>query len=267
MKIPIWRRRLKVAHASLKDKATPKQVARHMQRIVDRQEPHLIGATEAQRGDSRAVNTLLASSGYESARAGGRMVTWKTRRLRLLGEPEWKRLTFIYSGNEAWRDLWVLVAKFVDLANGLRYCVFVFHFAAGVERGDRWKEQNVNGVRVHEVGWPVLRRLMEAADDDGFMPIAIGDTNLDAKRDSWKAYMARQMGDRINSVWKGRKPKKGSHGGRRGRLIDNMFAMLGWTRGWVMALARLRPMDHDVVIGILNLTPALRERGLLNRKK
>lgn len=267
MKIPVWKRRLTVAHASMKDKANPKQVARHMQRIVDRKEPHLIAGTEAQKGDSRAVNALLAPAGYKAARAGGRMVVYKKRRLRMIGTPEWRRLTFIYPEAEKWRDLWVLVVEFEDLVNGLIYRVFVFHLAAGVESGSKWKAQNVNGVKVHEAGWPIMRRLMEDAEKEGREPIMLGDTNLDAKRGVWKRYMEREMGPRINSVWEGRSPRKGTHGKKPGRLIDNMFAMLPWTKGWVMALKRWFPMDHDVVIGILNLTPALRKRGLLHRKK
>ena len=266
MKVPMWKRRLMVVQASMKDKATPSQVARHIQRIVKRQHAHLIGATEAQAQDSRAVKDLLGSDGYNATRKGGRLLVWRRERLRLMREPQWVRLTYEYSGNEEWRDAWVLVADFEDLANGLRYRVFLFHFPAGVEAGDNWKVRNVNGVRVHSVVWEILSRLMVDAEEEGYEPIALGDGNLNSLRKTWRAFKARELAP-VRSAWSYTLPKRGTHGGRPGRLIDEMLALLPFTKAWVMALVRWRPMDHDVIVGVLNLTPALNKRGLISRKK
>ena len=266
MKIPMWKRRLTVVQASLKDKATPSQVAKHIQRIVKRQHPHLIGATEAQGGDSRAVKDLLGAEGYNATRKGGRLAVWRVERLRLMRQPKWVRLTYVYPGTEAWRDAWVLILDFEDRANGLKYRVFLFHFPAGVEQGDLWKVKNVNGVRVHAIVWGLLRQLMVEAEREGYEPIALGDSNLNSLRKTWRQFKARHLNP-VQSAWAQHLQKRGSHGKKPGRLIDDMLALLPFTKAWVMALVRWFPMDHDVVIGVLNLTPALRKRGLLNRKK
>lgn len=251
---PMWKRRLKVAHASLKDKATPAQVAQHMQRIVDRQGPHLILTTEAQKGDSQATSKLLGPT-YDAARAGGRMAVWKVGRLRLLKKPEYIRLTWIYEGNEVWRDLHVTIFDFEDTATGLWFRVIVPHLASGVEMGDSWKPQNTKGRRVHDAGWPQIQALAVEARSHGYEVIVAGDGNLNLRRPVWRRYVEGHLRG-LTLVWKGRMPKRGSHGGG-GRLIDFLASNLAWTKGWVMPLKRRKPMDHDVIIGVLNLTPAL----------
>lgn len=261
MKLPkIWARRLTVVHASLKDKATPPQVAAHVQRVVKRIDPHLIATTEAQKGDTRATKPLLGV-GYNAVRAGGRMVVWKTKRLRLMRTPKWVRLTFVYSGDEAWRDLHVAVFDFEDRANGLLCRVIVPHFASGVEMGDGWKPQNANGRKVHDVGWPLVRGLAAAADTEGYEPIVLGDGNLNFLRDAWRKYVGRRLGS-LRLVWaQVPLPKRGTHGRRPGRLIDFVASTMPATKAWVSTLKRWRPMDHDPIVAVLNLTPAIKRRA------
>lgn len=262
-RLPIWARRLTVAHASLKDQASPAQVAKHMQRVVKKVGPHLIATTEAQKGDTRATRDLLGPE-YHAARAGGRMAVWKRGRLRLMSEPQWIRLTFVYSEAEAWRDLWIAIFEFEDLANGLRYRVIIPHFAAGVEYGNGWKPQNVKGRQVHEKGWPRVRDVAAQAVRDGFIPIVMGDSNLNSLRLFWQNYIQDRLGT-VRSVWSDHRSKKGSHGGRPGRLIDLIASTLPSTKAWVARLKRWKPMDHDVVVAVFNLTPAI--AALIRKKK
>lgn len=263
-RLPRWRRRLTVAHASLKDLATPAQVATHFRRIVRRLGPHLATGTEAQAGDARAVKDLLGPT-YNAARAGGRIFVWKTKRLRLMREPTWSRLTHAYDGDEAWRDLHVADADFEDLATDLRYRAIVPHLAAGVELGDHWNAANPRGVQVHEDGWPLLHALAVQAEAEGFIPIVLGDTNLNALRPTWRQYMARHMKEH-RSAWETRLPRRGSHGRGRGRLIDNLFARTRVVRAGVAGLRRWKPMDHDVIYAVLDLTAAIRERSTTPKK-
>ena len=267
MKLPkIWARRLTVVHASLKDKATPAQVATHMQRIVRRLDPHLIGTTEAQKGDTRATKLLLGGT-HNAVRAGGRMVVWKRKRLHLMREARWVRLTFAYDGDEAWRDLWVCIVDLEDLANGLRYRVIVCHFAAGVELGDGWKSQNTKGRTVHDTGWELVDDLAADAAAAGYEPIVLGDGNLNFLRKAWRDYVGARL-VAVQVVWEQvRLPRRGSHGGRPGRLIDFIASNMPATKAWVAALVRWIPMDHDVIVAVLNLTPAIRRRQSAPKKK
>lgn len=228
-----------------------------MRRIVRKHQPHIITSTEAQPGDSRAVQALLPK--YGAYRAGGRMVVWKLERLDLDGKPEYIRLTHVYDDPEGWRDLHVTRAYFNDLANGLRYCFLIPHAAATVENGNSWNLRNPKGVAVHEQGWPLVAWMASRAEAEGCLTFIVGDSNLDQKRDVWRAYLTRQL--KRPSVWEGRVPKLGSHGRKWGRLIDTCHTSVKVARAFVSTMPKRWPMDHGVIVMAYDLTAALRRKG------
>lgn len=261
----------------MKDDATPAQVAAHVKRIIRRHKVHVVTGTEAQRGDSRAV--AAAVPGYGSRRAGGRIVTWRKERLRIVFSGYF-RLTEVYDDPEGWRDMHVGVFVLEDLANGLHHCFIVPHAAATVQHGTGWNPRNVKGRQSHEQGWPKVRELADAAESGELAEWVRGrpetydarpldkmgralayvntDANLDQKVRKWRVWLSGQLGR--PSVWSGRVPKLGSHGAKFGRLIDTCHTTVRVVRAFVSRMKKRWPMDHGVIVMVFDLTAELRKR-------
>lgn len=251
-----WNRKIDFAHASLKDTASPDQIAALNNRIMRRHNPHMITYTEVQRGDAQAIR--VSSPGLGAAKCGGRMLVWKEKRFRLLRAPVWKRLTHEYPAAEAWRDLHVAIYDVEDLSNGAWLRIFVYHLAASVQHGNGWNPDNKRGVAVHNIGWPLLASLMESAEKDGYAVLAVGDGNLDYKNVHWQRYLEKKVS--YPNIFAGRVPKRGSHGSTFGRLIDCAFTSLFVRKAVVSKMKKRKPFDHGVIVFTLGLKSYLRQK-------
>lgn len=153
---------------------------------------------------------------------------------------------------------WGVWARFTLLEHwrtGQTVLVSGVHSPARVEVGDRWRTdrvgaRNVRAYREMLETWPrILLAYLERDDVDHVL--ALGDLNVNLRRQAWRIRLARAFAP-LRSVWAGRWPHTGSHK-TSARLIDGGYTDMHTDSQRVGALAR--SSDHRPIFGRSWLRP------------
>lgn len=245
--IPVLPVPLTVVHASLHYSASARLVAAYMAALVREHSADLITATEAKGfGKVRATQKALGA-GWAVRRRGEYMVAWRTAVLRRRDAPLVARLTYVNRGAARWRDLYVGTFPLEHLPTRTPLSVEVGHLAAGVEHGDKYRADPASAlsVKTNRRGLLQWSRIIRPA---GVVPILCFDANLDQKRDAWVEHLESRLS--IPSIWRGRDPKRGTHGRR---LIDTIHTTAPVKAAHVSPFNPPAPVDHRAIVARLEL--------------
>lgn len=214
---------LVVVHASGRFDAPAPAVAKYHADLIRHYDPDLLTATEAEQpGIAVAIQAALGD-GYAVDQVAEYLCIRKVATVAAVGTPERVRLTRTEGLHQDWRNLFIGAFPLRLTSTGCDLTVTVGHCPSAVQAGDRYDGRRVL-VATSRTGFRKWGKWMDAQPATTLL-LACMDSNLDHHRLAWRVRLHRWL--HAGSIWTRRRPKTGSHAGRR--LIDAIYIRHGRT--------------------------------------
>lgn len=234
------------AHISGRFDCNPRAFARYVKDVVTRGRCTSFTTTETY-GSLKPMRWHL--DGWIITRRGEYVIGVRRDTYRRTQWTSFSRLSEIYTGRQEWRDLFAYRRTFTHIATGRRVLFISAHAPSHVELGDNWRggsqtEASKNGLT--KMGRNIRKNL---ARRPGLVVVAGLDTNMDHKREVWRARATSMIG--LPSMWDARRPGVGTHGKR---VIDVIYSNAPMHSATVSSAPRTSPkLDHLAAVVAIDI--------------
>lgn len=214
-----WHTHLVTVHASGRFDAPVADVVAYVVALVAHYKPDILTATEAeQHGVADALQAALGDK-YAVEKAAEYLCIRKVATVASNGTPAHVRLTDTAGLRQDWRNLFI--GAFPLRLGTLPIMVTVGHCPSAVQAGDHYNGR-VQLVTTSRTGFKAWGTWMDARPRPE-LQLAAMDSNVDHHRRAWRLALQLWLG--ATSIWTRKRPKTGTHAGRR--LIDAIYIRHG----------------------------------------
>ena len=228
-----------VAHLSLHHAARPKAIGRYVAKVAA-EGATVITTTETNRPMTLAVRTRLGDS-WRVTRQGEYLIAWErgTWYQSRVGIVHHRRLTFVHSGRDAWRDNYQGARRLVHRETQTPVRFAVSHDPSAVQKGDEFRTDSPRQVAAWKQA-QVRQGKRVAGSPSGVVQVLTKDSNVDHHRKVWRSRTTTLVG--LPTIWDAARPFEGTHRGRR--LIDVGLATVLTSRARLTITPPPRGVDH-----------------------
>lgn len=228
-----------VAHLSLHHAARPKVIARYVAAVAA-EGATVITTTETNRPMTLAVRSRLGDD-WRVARQGEYLIAWErgTWYESKVDIVHLRRLTYVHSGRDAWRDNYQGARRLVHRDTGTPVRFAVSHDPSAVQKGDEFRTDSPDQVTAWKQA-QVRQGKRVAGSPSGVVQVLTKDSNVDHHRKVWRSRTTTLIG--LPTIWDAARPFQGTHRGRR--LIDVGLATVLTSQARLTITPPPRDVDH-----------------------